>query len=62
MESFFSTLKSELIYNPLVKINSYEELEEKIKEYIEFYNTKRIQKKLGYLTPSEFKEKCLIAQ
>ena len=59
MESFFSTLKSELIYNPLVTFESYEDLIEKIKEYIEFYNTKRIQKKLGYLTPSEFKEKCL---
>lgn len=60
MESFFSTLKSELIYNPLVTFESYEDLIEKIKEYIEFYNTKRIQKKLGYLTPSEFKEKCLM--
>lgn len=60
MESFFSTLKSELIYNPLVEFKSYEDLIEKIKEYIEYYNTKRIQKKLGYLTPSEFKEKCLM--
>ena len=60
MESFFSTLKSELIYNPLVEFKSYEDLVEKIKEYVEYYNTKRIQKKLGYLTPSEFKEKCLM--
>ena len=26
MESFFSTLKSEVIYNPLIKINNYEDL------------------------------------
>lgn len=62
MESFFSTLKSELIYNPLVTFESYEDLVNKIKKYIEFYNTKRIQKKLGYLTPSEFKEKYLITR
>lgn len=60
MESFFSTLKSELIYNPLVKIESYEELKKEIKEYIEYYNNERIQKGLGYLTPKQFKEKELV--
>lgn len=59
MESFFSTLKSEVIYNPLVKIESYEELIKEIKEYIEYYNNERIQKGLGYLTPKQFKEKEL---
>ena len=59
MESFFSTLKSEILYNPLVEISSYEELVKEIEEYIFYYNNKRIQKKLGYLTPIEFKEKCL---
>lgn len=60
MESFFSTLKSEVIYNPLVKIESYEELIKEIKEYIEYYNNERIQKGLGYLTPKQFKEKELV--
>lgn len=59
MESFFSTLKSEVIYNPLVKIENYEELEKEIKEYIEYYNNERIQKGLGYMTPKEYKEKEL---
>ncbi len=59
MESFFSTLKSELLYNPLIEFKSYEDLVKKIEEYIFYYNNKRIQKKLGYLTPIEFKEKCL---
>lgn len=59
MESFFSTLKSEVIYNPLVKIESYEDLIKEIKEYIEYYNNERIQKGLGYLTPKQFKEKEL---
>lgn len=60
MESFFSTLKSEVIYNPLVKIENYEDLVREIKEYFEYYNNERIQKKLGYLTPKQFKEKELI--
>lgn len=60
MESFFSTLKSEVIYNPLVKIKDFEDLKNIIKEYLEYYNTERIQKKLGYLTPKQFKEKELV--
>lgn len=60
MESFFSTLKSEVIYNPLVKIESYEDLIKELEEYFEYYNNKRIQKGLGYLTPKEFKEKELV--
>lgn len=59
MESFFSTLKSEVIYNPLVKIENYEDLVREIKEYFDYYNNKRIQKGLGYLTPRQFKEKEL---
>lgn len=59
MESFFSTLKSEVIYNPLVKIENYEDLVREIKEYFEYYNNERIQKGLGYLTPRQFKEKEL---
>ena len=60
MESFFSTLKSEVIYNPLVKIESYEDLIRELKEYINYYNNERIQKRLGYLTPRQFKEKELL--
>lgn len=59
MESFFSTLKSEVIYNPLIKIENFEDLIKQIKEYIEYYNNERIQKGLGYLTPREYKEKEL---
>lgn len=60
MESFFSTLKSEVIYNPLVKIEKYEDLIKEVEEYIEYYNNERIQKGLGYLTPKQFKEKELV--
>lgn len=42
MEGFWGILKSEMYY--LEKFHTYEQLEKAIDEYIEFYNTKRIQK------------------
>lgn len=44
MERFFGTLKSEMYY--LRKFDTYEELKQAINEYIKFYNTKRLQRKL----------------
>lgn len=58
MESFFGTLKSELLYNPLINLKNCDMIEE-IKNYIDYYNNKRIQKSLGYLTPMQYKEKEL---
>lgn len=55
IESFHSVLKKEMIYqkNP----RTFEETQKALFEYIEgWYNTRRIQKKLGYLSPYEFKE------
>ena len=53
MESFFATLKSELVYQ-----NDYptrEEARRSIFQYIEvFYNRKRRHSSLGYLSPVEF--------
>lgn len=53
MESFFGTLKTELIYH-----DSYtcrEEARQALFEYIEgFYNTNRIHSTLGYLSPRQF--------
>ena len=56
-ESFFSTLKSELIYNKTISIPNDTILIQEIIDYIYYYNNERIQKKLGYLTPIEFKNK-----
>lgn len=53
MEGFWGSLKSESYY--LKKIETYEELELDIKEYINFYNTKRLQKKLNSLSPLEYR-------
>lgn len=55
IESFFSHFKSELIY--LSKTNSYDNLILEISEYIDYYNNKRIQKKLNGLSPIEYRTK-----
>lgn len=55
IESFFSHFKSELIY--LSKTNNYDNLILEISEYIDYYNNKRIQKKLNGLSPIEYRTK-----
>lgn len=56
IESFHSVLKKELIYPQELK--SYSELKQILFEYIEgFYNTRRTQKRLGYLSPKEYLKK-----
>lgn len=57
MESFFSILKSELIYNRTIDIPDDKALIQEIIDYIYYYNNERIQKGLNYLTPTEFKRK-----
>ena len=54
-ESFFATLKKELIYRN--KFKTREEAQVAIFEYIEcWYNRKRIHSSLGYLTPVMYEE------
>ncbi len=53
MESFFGTLKQELVYRTQFKTRR--EAQAAVFEYIEvFYNRSRRHSTLGYLTPSEF--------
>ena len=52
-ESFFSTLKKELIYH--VKLETRDRARQEIFDFIEvFYNRQRIHSYLGYLSPVEF--------
>ncbi|MEV0607141.1 IS3 family transposase [Polymorphospora rubra] len=53
MENFWSTLKIELVYR--TSWRTRDEAENAIFAYIDgWYNTQRIQKELGYLSPDEY--------
>lgn len=54
IESFFSHLKTEKLY--LQKPDSEESARKLIAEHIEYYNKERFQKKLGDLSPVEYRE------
>ena len=60
-ENFFAALKSELgLTNSAYKtLLPAKEVKEMIEDYISWYNTGRIQKKLGYMSPVQFKEAFL---
>jgi transposase InsO family protein len=60
VESFFRTLKVELIYNR--KFKTRKEAETAIFEFIEvWYNRQRIHSSLDYMTPEEYESKKLTA-
>ena len=57
MESFFGTLKCELIHDRRYRTRA--EARQDIFEYIEvFYNRKRRHSSLGYLSPVSYEELC----
>ncbi len=57
MENFFSRMKCELNITKRSRIQKFSahEIESKVRRYIDWYNNKRIQKKLGYMSPIEFR-------
>ncbi|KKO47518.1 transposase [Arsukibacterium sp. MJ3] len=58
-ENFFGILKTEMYHNEVFK--TADELIENIKEYIDYYNNKRIKQKLKGLSPIEYRNQALIA-
>jgi transposase InsO family protein len=51
MEIFFGTMKNEMFYGHEYEFESLDELEEAMREYIDYYNNNRIITKLNGLTP-----------
>jgi putative transposase len=61
VESFFSSLKFELVHG--VTFERREEARRELFQYIEgFYNTRRRHSSLGYLSPVEYERRALISQ
>ncbi|ROR28079.1 integrase-like protein [Mobilisporobacter senegalensis] len=54
MEAFWGMLKSEMYY--LKSFNTYNELEQAVIDYIDYYNNGRYQKRLNCMTPLEYRE------
>ena len=57
MEAFWGTLKVEMYY--LRKFDTFDELKQAIDDYIEFYNKKRLQKKLKGMDHIEYRSHTL---
>ncbi|PGW55245.1 IS3 family transposase [Bacillus thuringiensis] len=57
IESFHSSLKSKLFYSREKQIHSTSPLKQLIHDYIEYYNTERIQENLNYRSPIEYKKR-----
>jgi putative transposase len=53
MENFFGLLKQEMYYGEARC--SFEELKKRIKEYINYYNNKRIKQKLAGMSPVQYR-------
>ncbi len=59
MENFFGILKQEMYYG--ISYFSFDELKYAIKQYIRYYNEKRIKEKLGWMSPVEYRISLLAA-
>lgn len=56
METFFGRLKNEMYYGYESLYKSFDEFSEAIKEYIDYYNNKRIQAKTKWMPPIKYRE------
>ncbi|WP_242992467.1 IS3 family transposase [Faecalicatena contorta] len=59
MENFFGIMKQEMYYGEVYY--SYDDLNEAINNYIEYYNKQRIKEKLGWMSPVEYRLSLLAA-
>lgn len=59
MENFFGILKNEMFYGHEDEFKTLDELKQAIEEYIEYYNTKRINLKRKGLSPLAYRQKSL---
>lgn len=59
IENFFGHLKSEMLYNHFYM--SKNEFVDSLHEYIDYYNNERIKKKLGYLSPVDYRKRVEVA-
>ena len=56
METFFGRLKNEMYYGYEKDYSSFKEFSKAIEEYIDYYNSKRIQAKTKWMPPVKYRE------
>ena len=56
METFFGRLKNEMYYGHEKEYRSFNEFADAIKEYIDYYNNRRIQAKTKWMPPEKYRE------
>ena len=56
MENFFGLLKNEMLYGHENEFKNLEEFRKAVLAYVEYYNTKRIKKILGWKSPLEYRQ------
>lgn len=59
METFFGRLKNEMYYGKEQEYTTFKEFQKAIKEYINYYNNERIQKKTKWMTPVQYRESSM---
>ena len=59
LQIFFGRMKEEMFYGKEKNFKSLEQLEQEIKDYIKWYNNKRISTNLKGLTPIEYRNQAL---
>lgn len=59
MENFFGKMKNEMFYGHEYEFDSLEHLQREMEEYINYYNTERIQARLKGLTPCQARYQAL---
>lgn len=60
MESFFGRLKTECFYDR--EFNSREEIVDAVRDYLDYYNHRRIQLKLKGLSPIQYRKQSFKSQ
>lgn len=56
IENFFGVMKVEILYNKTLKYKSMRHFTRGLMNWIKYYNNERIQKRLNYLSPIEYKK------
>ena len=60
METFFGRLKNEMYYGCETDYTTFESFAKAVREYIDYYNNKRIQSKTKWMPPVKYREASLL--